>query len=157
MTARGYYKTRMPGSLKDAEASLVAACGGPVLAASKCRIGKSVLQIASDGDHPSRHLPLDVVIELEACCGDPIVTRFLALELGYLVEPIHAEAIDPLAVVVGRVTAETGDVLSAAARDVQSGKLTRANAIGVLKETDELVAALIALRTEARAVVEAKP
>lgn len=157
MSGRGYYKARVPGTLKDAQAALIAACGGPVAAAEKCRLGKSVLQIATDADHPTRNLPVDVVECLEAACGDPIVTRYLAISQNCLVEPVHCDSIDPLAVVVGRVTAETGDVLSAAARDVQAGRLTRANAIGVLKETDELVAALIALRTEARAVVEAQP
>lgn len=157
MSARSYYKARVPGTLKGAEAALIEICGGPMLAANKCRIGKTVLQLASDTDHPDRHLAVDVVADLEAAAGDPVVSRFLALERGFLLEPIRVSAREPLAVVVGRVTSETGDVLSAAARDVQAGKLTRANAIGVLKETDELNAALIELRSEARAVVEAKP
>lgn len=154
MTERGYYKARLPGTLKGAEAELVAANGGPVAAQENCTVKKTVLQQASDGDHPTRHLSLPVVAQLEKAIGRPVVTAFLAAELGCVVEPVCGRCIDSLPVVVGRITSEMGELLSAAARDVQSGTLTRVNAANVLRETDDVIAAVLELRAAARAVIE---
>lgn len=154
MSERGYYKTREPGSLKEAEAQLVGACGGPVAAAEKCSVGKTVLQQASDMDHPRRHLQLPVVAQLEKACGKPIVATFLAAELGCIVEPVCDRCIDSLPVVLGRITSEMGELLSAAAKDVQAGTLSRTNAANVLRETEDVFAAVMKLRQAARAVME---
>ncbi len=153
--SRGFYKARVHGTLKAAEAALVDACGGVTTKAS--RVGKSVLQQATDPDAPQRHLALDVVADLERACGKPIVTQFLAQELGCIVEPLPRTSAEPVAVVVGRITEETGQLLGAAAHDVREGTLTRANASAILRETDDLLAAMIELRAAARAVLEARP
>jgi hypothetical protein len=148
----GFYKRRVHGTLKAAEAALVEACGG--INARVTRVGKTVLQAATDPDQPARHLALDVVADLERHCGKPIATRFLAGELGCVVEPVPCLLEEPVAVVVGRITKETGELLAAAASDVARGTLTRANAAMILRETDDVLAALVELRSGARAVLE---
>lgn len=154
MSARGYYKRREAGTLKGAEADLVAACGGPVAAARMCRVGKTVLQQASDPDHPNRHLALPVVADLEWACGQPIVSRFLAGDLGWVLEKPGVISLDTLPVAIGRITSEMGELLSAAAMDVRAGALSRANAAHVLRETEDVLRAVMLLRAEARAVME---
>jgi NTP pyrophosphatase (non-canonical NTP hydrolase) len=56
-----------------------------------------------------------------------------------------------LPIILGRVTSEMGELLSAAAKDMQTGTLTATNAATVLDETDDVVAAVLQLRAEARA------
>jgi hypothetical protein len=154
MSVRRYYKVREPGTLKAAEAALIAACGGPVAAADKCSVGKTVLQQASDADHPTRHLSLPVVAQLERACGKPIVTSFLAAEQGYVIEKIGDQNLDALPVCIGRITSEMGELLSAAALDMRAGRLSHANATLVARETDDVIAALLILRAGARRVME---
>jgi hypothetical protein len=154
MSARGYYKPRPPGTLKAAEAALIAACGGPVAAQDKCSVGKTVLQQASDCNHPRRHLSLPVVMELEAACDKPILSAFLVLARGCLVEPVKALAVEPMPMALGRITKEMGELLSAAAMHMQHGTLTRAHAQTILRETDDVVAALLPLRAIARQMIE---
>jgi hypothetical protein len=151
---RGYYKARTPGTLKAAEAQLIAANGGPVAAAEKCTVGKTVLQQASDIDHPKRHLSVPTVIQLERACGQLFVTSFMAAEQGHMVEAVANVSLDSLPVCIGRITTEMGELLSAAALDMRAGALSHANAAIVLRETDEVIAALMTLRAGARAVME---
>jgi hypothetical protein len=153
MSVRRYYKDREPGTLKAAEAALIAACGGPVAAAGKCSVGKTVLQQASDGDHPTRHLSLPVVAQLERACGKPIVTTFLAAEQGFVLEKLGPVNLAELPVIIGRITTEMGELLSAAALDMRSGQLSRANAAIVRRETDDVIAALLILRAGAGKVM----
>jgi len=156
MTGRGYYKQRVPGTLKGAEAALVSACGGPAAAAKVhgVGVGKTTIHKASDADHPDCHLNLQAVMVLEAHCGLPLVSSFLLAERGILVDVGSACCSDPLAVVVGRITTEVGELLSAAARDVAANKLTRANAINVLRETEDVCPAVLQLRALARRIID---
>lgn len=156
MSARGFYKIREAGTLKAAEAALVAANGGPIAAADHCKAGKTVLQQASDQDHPERHLSLPVIVQLETACGQPIVSAFLVAEQGYVIDKVCDLSLDTLPVTIGRITSEMGELLSAAAMDVRAGKLSRANAANVLRETDDVMAAVMKLRAEARAVMEGR-
>lgn len=154
MSGRGYYKQRDRGTLNAAQAELIAACGGPLAAAKKCSVGKSVLQAASDKDQEKRFLSTRTVLELEAACGKPIVTEYLAGERACIVEPVQCKTRRPLALVMGNITSQTGELLSAAALDVQAGNLTQANAATILEETDDVICALVELRAACRAKIE---
>jgi hypothetical protein len=91
---------------------------------------------------------------LEAHCHDLIVTRYQAAEQDCIVEPVKVIHGEPLSMILGRITAQTGEMLSAGARDVEKGELTRANAASVLRETDDVLAATVELRVAAREVLE---
>lgn len=56
--------------------NLIVACGGLEEAATACRLGKSQLSNAQNVNQDS-FLPIDVVAELEAYCGEPIISRAL--------------------------------------------------------------------------------
>jgi hypothetical protein len=151
MSPRTFIKPREAGSLKDAVAALIEACGG--VSKVRCRVKKTVLQEYADNDKPARHMPLDIVQHLEAQCGNPIVTRFLALSNNCLLEQAGDQAREPTSIVLGRMTEDQGRILAAAAEDVRDGKLTRTNAEIVLRATDDMVPALIELRAAARAAI----
>lgn len=56
---------------------LIAACGGLEEAAGVCRIGRSQLSDCQS-PHGAGFLPADVIADLEAHCGEPVVSRALA-------------------------------------------------------------------------------
>lgn len=148
------YKPRKPGSLKEACAELVARCGGQTQVAKiwKCS-AQNVARMTDDGNaqNPPR---IDQIVVLEALCREPIVTRYMAAAQNCIVEPVRVAAHESLPIVVGRITSETGQLLSAAARDIQAGRLTATNAAAVLRETDDVIGAIAQLRAEARAILQ---
>lgn len=141
----GLYKKRDSGSLKEAEAQLVNACGGLKVAASVSRIGKSVIAAATDSDHPERHLPVDVVVDLERRAGQPIVTRYLASESGHLLLPVRGEMSEPYPIVISRITKEVGELLTAGAFALREGKMNAAGARNIKREALDLAAAIAEL------------
>ncbi|MBV9549826.1 MAG: hypothetical protein JO256_09165 [Alphaproteobacteria bacterium] len=154
------YKPRRAGSLRQALAALVEACGGNAAAAVILGFKgpNHVQRLTDDGADNARHrVSLEQVAKLQAASGSIIVTRWLAEQQGCIVEPLHVKPLDPVSVVVGRITSETGDVLSAAAADMARCALTPATARLVMKETDDLLPAILELRAGCRAVIEAAP
>lgn len=149
-------KPREAGSLKLAVLELVNACGGPKVVASL--LGCSAQHVArmTDDAHPKTEMSLSRVLVLQSVCGQRIVTEYLAAEQGCIVEQMHLGAHQSLPIVLGRVTSEMGELLSAAAKDVQGGTLTATNAATVLDETDDVVSAVLQLRAEARATLAKK-
>lgn len=93
----GPVKPRPAGSLKAAVAELLAAVGTLERAAEIAGKGRS--QVHRYGDPQEASLPtVDLVRIWELAAGDPIVTRYLAAESGFALEP------------VARPTAEAGAV-----------------------------------------------
>lgn len=155
MSPRTFMKPRDPGTLKDAQAALIEACGG--ISKARCRVKKSVLQTYADKDRPECNMPADVIADLEAQCGEPIVTRFLALSANCFVERGADYPTDePCSIVLGRLTEDTGRILSATAQDVHDGRLTVANAETVLRQTDDMIVAIAELRAAARAAIKGR-
>jgi hypothetical protein len=149
MSPRTFMKPRDPGTLKDAQASLIEACGG--ISKARCRVKKTVLQTYADKDRPECNMPADVIADLEAQCGKPIVTGFLALQANCFLERVGDHPTnEPCSIVLGRMTEDTGRILSAAAQDVHDGNLTAANAEIVLRQTDDMIVAIAELREDAR-------
>jgi hypothetical protein len=83
------YIPRDPGTLKDAQMALVCACGGSDKAAaavvmtgrkmSGTQMHRYTAPDRGDDQQPC-NMPADVIGILEAACGRPIVTQFLALK-----------------------------------------------------------------------------
>lgn len=148
------YKPRPPGSFKDAFAALVTRCGGQKAVAAL--LGCSAQNVArmTDADFPKSSPRLDQVILLEKHCGARIVSDWMAAEHGCVIEQMHTALHESLPIMLGRITSEMGELLSAAARDVQAGTLTRTNAANILRETDGVVGAVLTLRAAARDMLE---
>lgn len=147
------YKPRKPGSLKKACAELVEACGGQKAVAGLWKCAPQNVARMTDDDHRQNPPRVDQILLLEALCGQPIVTRFMAGELNCIVEPINCTLHQPLAFVMGKVTKEMGEMLSAAALAVQAGTLSETNAALVLRETDDVICGAAEVRAACRDVL----
>ncbi|GAB5388471.1 MAG: hypothetical protein Alpg2KO_14390 [Alphaproteobacteria bacterium] len=73
---------RPQGSLEAVTTALIDACGGEREVEASVRVEKSTLHRYTSPNHP-HHMPVDVVRACEMKCGQPILTRFLAAELGF--------------------------------------------------------------------------
>lgn len=146
-------KLRKPGSLKEACARLVARGGGQTKVAALWGCSPQNVARMTDSDSNQNPPRLDQVMMLEALCRDPIVTSFMAAELGCIVEPVACGPHKPLAFVLGNITKETGEMLSAAAQAVGAGNLSPVNAATVLRETDDVLRGLVELHAACREVL----
>lgn len=85
-----------------------AALGGIDAAASCTRVVRSKLAEYADVNRPDRHIPIDVLLDLEMGSGQPFVTEFLAGAQGYVLLPMHvgdgdlAEALAKISQVAGK-------------------------------------------------------
>lgn len=141
-----FQKPRPPGSLKSVLAEMVAQLGGLDRAGEL--IGRSRTQVArfTDPAEPEAFPTVDQVRTWEAALGKPLVTAFLALEAGALLLMMalgeDGEAAVDLAV-IGQETAELFRVYGEALRD---GAITRGEAGLMVKEIDDVAAALLTAR-----------
>lgn len=87
--------------LKGITHKLIKACGGLEAAAEETRAGKSSLANYADSrDHTaaaSMFAPIDVIADLEAAVGAPLVTKELARLAGYDLIPLEGAAAGTLA------------------------------------------------------------
>jgi hypothetical protein len=85
MSARQLPATDYAG-LKAATRKQISINGGPVEAARSTRVGHQDLSRygSTADDHDERFIPADVIADLEAECGQPIITRKLAELSGYV-------------------------------------------------------------------------
>lgn len=146
-------KRPQPGSLNEAVTQLVDACGGQKVAASLwgCT-SQHVSRFCSDNDKATPRV--DQIILAESYCKIPIVTRFMASEQSCIVEQVRSGVRRPLALVLGNIASQHGELFGAAAMDLQNGCLTKANAAIILHESDDVIYAVAELRDGCRATIE---
>jgi hypothetical protein len=149
--AGGLQKPRMPGSLKEAVADLVAACGHQSDVASLVRVSRSQLNRYTDDsdENASAHMPVDIVLALERHCGNPIVTRFLASNQARALVDINvteSRAAYPL--VLSRIGRETGRLFAQATAAMADGKLNERETGKVRREALALMAACACLLSD---------
>lgn len=151
MKTPGTYLERQPGTLKDAEAALVTACGGMEKASSLTRVRPSQMQRYTAPGEPDCHMPVDVVLALELHCGVPHVTRFLAFEAQSIVVSVakgdHASFNTHLSA-IGR---ESGKMYAEACAALADGTMTPKEASRVETEALKTVTALSGLIGDLRA------
>jgi len=146
--ARGLSTPRAPGSLKEAQAMLVVACGGQTRAAELCRVSRSqVARYTDDSDDSNAvHMPADVIRCLEQAAKDPLVTRYLASCAGHALLPlgdgVTRESYPQLLSNIGK---ETGQMFGEAARALGDGRLAPKERGRVRREAVELMTAIAAL------------
>lgn len=101
-------------SLKAATRALVAANGTQQQAAAVTRLDQSDLSRGGSNSLPDRFLPLDVIADLEAASGEPIITRALAELSGcVLIEPaLDEEASETLSREVGHSAQRFGELMT---------------------------------------------
>jgi len=150
------YGDRIHGSLKHAEAKLIADVGGVVEAAHGCRLGKSRLSDCANPHRDDDHLPVDVVRSLERQSHRPVVTAHLAHAAGFLLVRIgrrDAAAAD-WQKHKDRLTKECCEAVAMAAEAVADGEITKREAGQLVKELDDALLATMALRRRLLDVIE---
>lgn len=134
---------------------LIELVGGVEAAAHYCRIGKSQLSDCCNPNIPA-FLPSDVIEDLEAIAGDPVLTRHLARVAEYLLVPQPQGGDDPdgLMQSVTEITAELGDVAHAVRAGLTDGKVSRGEAITAIEQLDDLDQASARLRSKLLRIVD---
>lgn len=126
--------------LKMLTRKLIKACGGLEEASTACEAecrpySVSHLHRATKVDYPAAYLPVDIVLCLEAYCGEPIITRAMA-------------DARPSATPVGDVRDELSDVTEGAAALLSRWRAIMADGKATEAERVEMTAAIMALRGE---------
>ena len=139
------------GDVKSAVRALLHAVGGEAKAAA-CRVSKSTLSEYGNPRYGERHMPLDVVLALEKAAGQMPVTEHLAAEHGALL--LHLPAVEAAGSWVEHLTSigkEAGDVFHRVGEYLaDDGEIDAREAPSLLKEVDELLAAVAAMRAAVR-------
>ena len=126
-------------SLKALTRVLVTACGGLDASAACVRVGRS--QLANYHDMQSdQFAPVDVVAELEAVAGEPVVTAELARRAGCLLVPIPAEGDGLLAKDMAALCREFSEACGAYAEAMgDDGRVDVAEAERIARELGDVV------------------
>jgi hypothetical protein len=137
-------------SLKTLFRALLARCGGLDAAASCVRVGRSQLANYTDM-HSDQFAPLDVVAELEAVAGEPLVTAELARRASHLLVPAVADCDGPLAASMAHLAREMGEVFAAYATAMgNDGRVSAVEADQIERELGDVIRlatrALVVLR-----------
>ncbi|HZD25568.1 MAG TPA: phage regulatory CII family protein, partial [Alphaproteobacteria bacterium] len=141
------------GDVKTAVRALLHALGGETRAAALCRVSKSTLSEYGNPRYADRHMPVDVVLALEKAAGEMPVSEHLAAEHDAVLLKLPQEEaaetvwIDHLSA-IGK---EAGDVFHRAGEFLANdGDIDAREAPLLLREVDELLAAVAAMRTAVR-------
>ena len=141
------------GDVKSAVRALLHAVGGEAKAAAACRVSKSTLSEYGNPRYDERHMPLDVVLALEKVAGEMPVTEHLAAEHDALL--LHLPSVEAVGGWMDHLTTigkEAGDVFHRAGEYLaDDGEIDAVEAPGLLKEVDELLAAVAAMRAAVQA------
>lgn len=124
----GAYAAGQPGSLKEAQQALIAACGGLDRAASICAgmVGRSQLaryQSAAE-EHETISMPMLVVDRLEAECGQPVVTAWFAHRRGGLFVQLPKGRPEPYLKHLCDISRKTGEMFARAHSALADGVVT---------------------------------
>lgn len=148
----GAYKRPAAGTLKEAVAALVKACGGleKVSSIIEDRLQRklSTTQIARyyDKDQPQAAMPVDIVRLLEGVCGQNIVSGFIALDTGAVVVPVpHDHSRQDCLQHLSGVLRESGTLSSNACAALADGTLAPGERAKLRAEAMKAMSALAAL------------
>ena len=140
------------GDLKAAVRALLHACGGEARAADSCRVSKSTLSEYGNPTYAERHMPVDVVLALEAAAAAMPVTGHMAASHHCLLLRLpDAVATAEWVAHLLRIGKEAGDVFERAGEFLANdGDIDQAEAPVLLREVDELLQAVAAMRAAVR-------
>jgi hypothetical protein len=137
--------------LKTATKELTEAAGGATRAASVARPGIEAGRLSRYGNpHEALFAPLDVIADLEAECGEPVVTRALAELAGYQLVPRTGKTPsgEHLAKVFGTVAGEMGEMLRQTGAAVADGRITAAEIAAIDRTAAQTETTLASLRAD---------
>ena len=150
--AARYLPARDYAAIRERTGALVEAAGGCVAAAHDTRVGAPWLSRYGN-PHESAFAPVDVIADLEARSGEPVVTRKLAELAGYVLVPVAtAGGARDLMRHLSVISKEGGDAVSGLAAALADGKVDDAEAERVGRELGEAIAALAHCRSALQAL-----
>ena len=135
------------GSLEEAVAVLLGRYTKLLDAAAHCRVGPKHLSAYANPNSSDRHMPVDVVLDLEDAARDPVVTRCLAAQQGYVLFRLPAvRACRLWDRHQRRIVREGSVVFSKLTEVLEDGRISRQEAADLLVEVDQALAAFAGLR-----------
>lgn len=152
MNTPGRIKGRTPASLKDAYSQLVDACGGDVPAGNIAQKSKSQIQRYTDEAEPDVHMPAPVIVALETACGEPFVTRFMAMATSHVLLNTKAQTDMPLAQDLAAVGREMARLFEEVGTAMADGKVASAEAAEIEARAMDGVNALVSVIAETRRI-----
>lgn len=129
-------------ALKTAARVLIQRLGGIDAAATCTRVGRSNLAEYGSLHHPDRHMPVDVVADLEMIAGEPLVTAALARAAGFTLVPLALPSGGDAVLHLQRVAGQSGTVLSSAVAALSDGTIDADEREALLAQLDDLRAAV---------------
>jgi hypothetical protein len=138
--------------VKLAVRDLINACGGARRASEHTRVRQPQLDRYASLDKPDELMPADVVADLEAYCGQPIVSRALAELMGFVLEPVPRAIRTGMTLgrISGQAMKETADVFARLGDMLSDGVLTKVEGRSLQSEINEAVEKLLTLKHQVR-------
>ena len=132
MTAR-FLPANDYAALKASTRDLVRRCGGATAASRTTRVAQQVLSRYGDTseENADRFAGIDVVADLEAECGEPIITRELALLAGYDLAP-RGERRGCAVSAAAKMVSANGEAIGAILEALADGSISPEEAVGML-------------------------
>ncbi len=136
------------GTLEEAVAVLLGRYSKLFDAAAQCRVGPKQLSAYANPDTAERHMPVDVVLDLEGGAKDPIVTRCLAAQQGFVLFRLPAVRACRLWDRHHRRIVKGGSIVFAKLTEVlDDGRISKQEAADLRVEVDAALAAFAGLRS----------
>ena len=140
--------TRDFASLEEAVAVLLGRFTKLLDAAGNCRVGPKHLSAYANPNSPDRHMPVDVVLDLESAGRDPVVTRCLAAQQGFVLFRLPAVHACRLWDRHHRKVVKEGSIVFVKLTEaLEDGRISRSEAADLLVEVDQALAAFAGLRS----------
>lgn len=150
-------KPRPLGTLKAAYAELVTACGGQERAGELVELSQSQVQRITDADSANRrsHFSCQQVRALQMHCGQPVVSRFLDGDLGYVpFRPSLAPASSSLPEEIAGIGEKMAKLFAEFASAIADGHISATEAARMMVEGDTMVGRYMAMRAGLMAQVD---
>tara|TARA_R110002110_G_scaffold64634_3_gene178552 strand:+ start:99 stop:653 length:555 start_codon:yes stop_codon:yes gene_type:complete len=138
--------------IKAASRELYTLAGGLERAAAGTRVAKTKLQGAgsSSPEHETVFLAADVIADLEAAAGEPVVTRELAHLAGYELYCLpRPDADEKWVGLLGEISGEAGEIIAKLAEALRDDGIVTAREVrqlDLIGQTDDALRALVRLR-----------
>ncbi len=135
------------GTLEEAVAVLLGRFTKLLDAADHCRVGPKQLSAYANPDTAERHMPVDVVLDLEGTARDPVVTRCLAAQQGYVLFRLPAVRACRIWDRHHRRIVRDGSIVFARLTEMlEDGRISKQEAAELRVEVDQALAAFAGLR-----------
>ena len=142
-------------AIKAATRRLIETAGGQNAAAAATRVGHTSLSRYGHPDAPADFAPVDVIADLEAECGVPIVTRELASLAGFALTPVSAKQLDSHTAIAG-IARESGELLGALAEALRDQHISPVEAAMLTEKLDSLEALVASMKAQVRKALPGK-